>query len=43
MATQDQLVIFYWLRLGTGLIFLLGLVLYVMSFFVKGDSEAAAA
>jgi nitric oxide reductase subunit B len=43
MATQDQLVIFYWLRLGSGLIFLLGLVLYIMSFFVKGESKVAAA
>ncbi|MBI3285029.1 MAG: cbb3-type cytochrome c oxidase subunit I [Burkholderiales bacterium] len=42
MATQDQLMIFYWLRLGTGLIFLLGLALYVVSFFVKGEDEAAA-
>ena len=38
MATQDQLVIFYWLRLGSGLIFLIGLVLYIMSFFIKGET-----
>ncbi len=43
MATQDQLVIFYWLRLGSGLIFLLGLALYILSFFIKGETLANAA
>ncbi len=42
MATQDQLVIFYWLRLGSGLIFLVGLVLYILSFFIKGETVAVA-
>ncbi|MBC3808283.1 cbb3-type cytochrome c oxidase subunit I [Undibacterium seohonense] len=37
MATQDQLMIFYWLRLASGVIFLLGLGLYIFSFFVGGD------
>lgn len=40
MAVQDQLVIFYWLRLGSGLIFLVGLVLYILSFFIKGETVA---
>ncbi|MDO8651557.1 MAG: cbb3-type cytochrome c oxidase subunit I [Undibacterium sp.] len=40
MAVQDQLVIFYWLRLGSGLIFLIGLVLYILSFFIKGETVA---
>jgi nitric oxide reductase subunit B len=34
--------LFYWLREATGVVFLIGLVLYVASFFVKGGNEAAA-
>ncbi|HEX7648242.1 MAG TPA: cbb3-type cytochrome c oxidase subunit I [Noviherbaspirillum sp.] len=41
MATQDQLSIFYWLREGTGVVFLIGLVLYIASFFVKGSGKPA--
>lgn len=37
MATQDQLMIFYWLRLASGVVFLIGLGLYIFSFFVGGD------
>ena len=37
MATQDQLMIFYWLRLGSGVVFLIGLGLYIGSFFSKGE------
>jgi nitric oxide reductase subunit B len=43
MQTQDQVAIFYWLRELTGVIFLIGLVIYVVSFFVKGETKAAAA
>lgn len=32
MATQDQLFIFYWLRLAAGVVFLIGLVTYLLSF-----------
>ncbi len=35
MAAQDKIAIFYWMREIAGLVFLVGLVLYVMSFFVK--------
>ncbi len=42
MATQDQLSLFYWLREGSGLIFLTGLLLYIASFFIKGKDTAAA-
>lgn len=42
MATQDQLRLFYWLREFTGLIFFAGLVLYIVSFFIKGKDVAAA-
>lgn len=40
MATQDQLVIFYWLREAAGVVFLIGLICYFASFFVKGDAPA---
>jgi nitric oxide reductase subunit B len=40
MAVQDQISIFYWAREGAGLVFLLGLLLYISSFFVKGKSHA---
>jgi nitric oxide reductase subunit B len=42
MAVQDQLMIFYWAREGAGLVFMIGLVVYLCSFFVKGGSKAAA-
>ena len=42
MATQDQLVLFYWAREGAGLFFLVGLLAYVTSFFVKGKDQVAA-
>jgi nitric oxide reductase subunit B len=42
MATQDQLNFFYWLRMGGGLTFLVGLVTYLSSFFVgEGAAESA--
>ena len=40
MAVQDQISIFYWAREGAGLVFLIGLLVYICSFFVKGDSRA---
>jgi len=42
MAAQDQTVLFYWLREISGVIFLIGLVLYIISFFVKGETKEAA-
>lgn len=42
MAAQDQITLFYWLREFTGLVFLTGLVLYIISFFVGGESKEAA-
>ena len=42
MATQDQIALFYWLREGTGVIFLIGLMAYIASFFLKaGDPKAS--
>jgi nitric oxide reductase subunit B len=49
MVVQDKIEIFYWMRLIAGLIFLIGLIVYLVSFFVKGEevkvvqSEAAEA
>ena len=40
MAVQDSILIFYWAREGAGLVFLIGLLLYIGSFFVKGKSHA---
>lgn len=37
MAVQDQLAIFYWCREAVGLVFLVGLLLYIGSFFVKAN------
>ncbi len=37
MATQDELATFYWLRLVGGGVFFIGLIAYVISFFIKGD------
>mgnify|MGYP000471008721 FL=1 len=40
MATQDKLAIFYWLREIAGVVFLLGLIAYLTSFFVKEKKAA---
>ena len=42
MATQDQLSLFYWLREGTGVVFLIGLIAFLVSFFMKGEDAPAA-
>ena len=42
MAAQEQISLFYWLREGTGVVFLVGLLIYVASFFVSGEENAAA-
>lgn len=43
MAAQDQVALFYWMRELTGLIFFVGLLLYIISFFIKGETKAAQA
>ena len=40
MAAQDQVALFYWLREGAGVIFLIGLVVYLASFFKKEPASA---
>jgi nitric oxide reductase subunit B len=41
METQGQLTLFYWLREGTGLVFFIGLLAYLISFFTRGEEAAA--
>ena len=40
MSVQDQLSIFYWAREAAGVVFLIGLLLYIGSFFVKNSNHA---
>ncbi|MEY3218776.1 MAG: hypothetical protein RIT27_133 [Pseudomonadota bacterium] len=42
MVVQDKIALFYWLREITGLVFLIGLVVYLWSFFVGGDEAKVA-
>lgn len=37
MVVQDKVAIFYWAREAAGIVFLIGLVLYIYSFFTKGE------
>ncbi|MCX7545471.1 cbb3-type cytochrome c oxidase subunit I [Marinicella gelatinilytica] len=39
MVVQDKLQFFYWLREGAGIIFLIGLLVYLSSFLIKGESD----
>jgi len=41
MVVQDKIALFYWMREAAGVVFLIGLVLYVLSFFV-GSKEPEA-
>jgi nitric oxide reductase subunit B len=41
MAVQDQVALFYWMREITGLVFFVGLMLYILSFFLKGKQASA--
>jgi nitric oxide reductase subunit B len=42
MVVQEKIALFYWMREVAGVIFLIGLILYVMSFFIGGEEEAIA-
>lgn len=42
MEGQDKIALFFWLREITGVMFLIGLICYIVSFFVKGEDTAAA-
>ncbi len=43
MEVQEQIALFYWLRLGSGLIVILGVLLFVYSILSKGKAEQATA
>jgi nitric oxide reductase subunit B len=43
MVVQEKIEMFYWMRELAGLVFLIGLVMYVLSFFVKGGERPMAA
>jgi nitric oxide reductase subunit B len=42
MVVQEQISLFYWMREAAGVVFLIGLVTYLVSFFVKGEAKASA-
>jgi nitric oxide reductase subunit B len=42
MQVQEKVSIFYWMREAAGVVFLIGLILYIVSFFVGGKEEAKA-
>lgn len=41
MVVQEQVSLFYWMREWSGVVFLIGLICYIVSFFVGGDKKAA--
>ena len=42
MVVQDKISLFYWMREWAGVAFLIGLVVYITSFFVGGDEKETA-
>lgn len=42
MEVQGRLELFYWMREVAGVIFLIGLIIYIMAFFVGGDEPEQA-
>ncbi|MCX8086017.1 MAG: cbb3-type cytochrome c oxidase subunit I [Rhodocyclaceae bacterium] len=42
MVAQENVSLFYWMREWTGVIFLIGLLVYIWSFFIPGEEKAAA-
>ena len=42
MVAQDKIAMFYWMREWAGVAFLIGLIIYIISFFVGGDKKEAA-
>ena len=41
MVAQEQIKLFYWMREWAGVVFLIGLVCYIVSFFVGGEEKTA--
>jgi nitric oxide reductase subunit B len=42
MAVQEKVALFYWLRETAGLIFFIGLMIYLLSFFITGEEKPTA-
>ncbi len=42
MVVQDKISLFYWMREWAGVAFLIGLIVYITSFFVGGDEKETA-
>ncbi|WP_153131479.1 cbb3-type cytochrome c oxidase subunit I [Dechloromonas hortensis] len=42
MVAQEKIALFYWMREWAGVIFLIGLIVYIASFFVGGDERETA-
>lgn len=42
MVVQDKLEVFYWMREVAGVVFLIGLIVYLISFFVNGETESVS-
>ena len=42
MAAQEKIALFYWMREWAGVAFLIGLIIYIVSFFVGGEEKEAA-
>jgi len=43
MVVQEKIAMFYWMRELAGAVFLIGLITYVVSFFVKGGERVVVA
>ena len=42
MVAQDNVNLFYWMREWSGVVFLIGLIVYIWSFFIPGETKAKA-
>ncbi len=42
MVAQEKIALFYWMREWAGVAFLIGLILYIVSFFVSGEEKASS-
>jgi nitric oxide reductase subunit B len=43
MVVQDKIALFYWMREIAGVVFLIGMIVYLVSFFVKGGEQVSQA
>jgi len=43
MVVQDKIALFYWMREVAGVVFLIGLLVYIASFFIGGEEKKATA